>query len=99
MIQQHKRYFQWLESELQAFGKTHPQSQIFLFGSSIGRDRFGDIDIGIMGKDVEDRSISHLQEQFEESFFPYIVDIVNFNSVREPFRSHVLKQPLVWIQH
>lgn len=98
MIQQQKRYFKWLEDDLQAFGKNHPQSQIFLFGSSIKEDRFGDIDIGILGKDVEDRSIADLKNQFEESSFPFLIDIVNFNTVREPFRSHVLKQPLVWIQ-
>ena len=99
MIQQQQRYFQWLENDLQTFGKNHPQSQIFLFGSSIQRERFADIDIGILGKDVADTSIADLKNQFEESSFPFFVDIVNFNTVREPFRSHVLKQPVVWIQH
>lgn len=98
MIQEHQRYFRWLEDELHSFGKIHPHSQIFLFGSSIQRDRFGDIDIGIMGKDVEDRSIADLQEHFAESTFPCLVDVVNFNTAREPFRSYVLKQPVLWIQ-
>lgn len=99
MIQRLQPYFDRLKNTLKAFGETHPQSQIFLFGSSIQRDRFGDIDIGIMGKNVEDSSIADLQEQFEQSSFPFLVDIVNFNTVREPFRSHVLKQPVLWIQH
>lgn len=99
MIQQEQRYFQWLEQALQVFGKNHPYSKIFIFGSSIQRDRFADIDVGIMGKNVQDTSITELKEQFEESSFPFLVDIVNFNTVREPFRSHVLKQPVLWIQH
>lgn len=98
MIQDSKRYFSWLRESLQDFGQTHPSSQIFLFGSSIRKDHFGDIDVGIMGENVEPVALADLQEKFEESTFPFLVDIVNFNTVREPFRSHVLKQPLVWIQ-
>lgn len=70
--------------------------KFFIYGSSLVKERFGDIDIGVEGE-VDMRDIGALKEAFEESTLPYFVDVVNFNSVSEEFRENVRKQKIVWL--
>jgi len=72
-----------------------PKTQkAFIFGSwAQGKARkFSDIDIGIEGK--EPFPLFELEEAFENSNLPYLVDIVNFNHVSEEFRK-VAKQKII----
>lgn len=72
--------------------------KIFIYGSSIDRDEFRDIDIGIEGA-FDERKISLLKERFEESSLPYFVDVINFNKVSPDFKKAVLKSKILWIKN
>lgn len=72
--------------------------QVFLFGSSITKKRFGDLDIGIMGN-VTPREISTLKELFINSALPYEVDVVDFNKASEDFKRNVFNNKIIWIKH
>ncbi len=95
MIQDKKKYFAWLKKEIDgSFGRT--RAKVFLFGSSVSRERFGDIDVGVMGE-IPEAKLRELKERFVESTFPYFVDVINFNSVSARFREAVFSNPIVWI--
>ena|SRR3989338_8323501 len=70
---------------------------VFIFGSSVRNDRFGDCDIGLQGE-VDEEVRQHIQEALSESTLPYTTDVVNFNTVSAEFKQHVFQQPMVWIQ-
>ncbi len=70
---------------------------VFLFGSSVRNDRFGDCDIGLQGE-VDEEVRHHIQEALTESTSPYTADVVNFNTVSAEFKQHVFQQPILWIQ-
>lgn len=97
MIQDKKKYFEQLKKELKFFVRGKKGVKIFLFGSAIKHARFADIDVGITGK-ITDKEISSLKELFEESIFPFKVDIVNFNTARAQFKRNVLSNGIVWIK-
>lgn len=97
MLQKKKKYFNWLKKDLLEFAKDKPDLKIFIFGSSLSKDRFGDIDIALQGE-VNDKDLYALKEQFEESTFPYLVDLVNFNQTKESFQNYVLKHKILWIK-
>lgn len=97
MITDEKKYYNLLENNLLNFFKNDGKIQIFIFGSSIKDKHFGDIDIGIIG-DVTDKEVRDLKEFFEESNFPFFVDVINFNTVEEPFKKNVLNNKVLWIK-
>ena len=69
----------------------------FIFGSSLREKKFGDIDLGIMGR-VSRQKISRLKEKFESSNLPFAVDMVDFNQVGQEFKTNVLNQKIIWIK-
>jgi predicted nucleotidyltransferase len=71
--------------------------KIFIYGSSVERDEFRDIDIGIEG-DFDERQISSLKEQLQESLLPYFIDVINFNKVSSNFKEAVFKSKILWIK-
>lgn len=71
------------------------KDKAFIFGSwAIGNARkFSDIDIGIQSsRRVSSEILSNLQEAFEESDIPYIVEVVDFNTVSEKFKKLALEK-------
>lgn len=72
--------------------------QVFIFGSGLKKERFGDIDLGLMGK-VKNNDVYKLKEEFEESTLPYSVDVVNFNKVSPEFKNNVMNNEVLWIKH
>ena len=97
MIQNKEKYFKQMKQYLSAFAKGK-KMQIFLFGSAVRQERFADVDIGIKGDEAE-KDIRELKELFEESTFPFKIDIVNFNTVQESFKKNVLlNNKLIWIK-
>ena len=96
MITDEKKYYDLLKTSLLEFFSNN-RVQIFIFGSSTKSDCFGDIDIGIMGE-IDDKKIRELRDFFEESNFPFFVDVVNFNKVDEPFKKNVLNNKILWIK-
>lgn len=97
MIQEQTKYFNRLSSHLLKFFGKKNNPKIFIFGSSAKSNRFADIDVGIMGE-VTDKQIRELKEHFEESNFPFFVDIINFNKVDESFKKNVLDNQILWIK-
>lgn len=91
-----EKYLEWLKKDLDVFFNRE-NVQVFLFGTSVKKDTFADIDIGISGE-ITDRELQKLREQFEESNFPYFIDVVNFNKVKDSFRKNVFNSELMWIK-
>ena len=66
------------------------KDKAFIFGSwAVGNARkFSDIDIGIQSsRQIPNGMLSDLEEAFEESNLPYIVEVVDFNTVSEKFKT------------
>lgn len=74
---------------------TIQRSGAFLFGSSAKGSHFHDIDIGIIKGD--EKELSALRNEFEESTFPYKVDIIDFSHVSDEFREKVFHDGVVWL--
>lgn len=72
--------------------------KVFVFGSGLNKNHFGDIDLGLIGR-VKQNDIYKLKEEFEESNLPYSVDVVNFNQVSDEFKKNVMKSKILWIKH
>lgn len=70
----------------------------FIFGSSLSRKKFSDIDLGIIGE-ISQKKISLLKEKFESSNLPFAVDVVDFNQAGEEFKKNVFNQKIIWIKH
>ena len=64
--------------------------KVFVFGSSLNKEHFNDLDLGIMGT-IKDKDIWQLKDDFSNSTLPYFVDIINFNKVPENFKNNVFK--------
>lgn len=71
--------------------------RVFIFGSGLRQDHFGDIDLGLTGK-VKEADVYKLKEEFEESTLPYSVDVVNFNKVSKKFRDNIMGNKILWIK-
>jgi predicted nucleotidyltransferase len=93
-----KRYLEKIKSEAKQFAKKNKGVKIFIFGSSLLRKDFGDVDLGISGK-VNYRAIAELKENFSASTIPYFIDIVNFNKVSKEFKENVFREKVLWIKH
>lgn len=81
--------------------KFDPQgsNRYFLFGSSVRKEKFRDIDLGVVGNTSSNKKLSDLEDHFYESRIPYRVDVVDFDTVDENFREYVLaNEPIVWIR-
>ena len=73
-------------------------NRYFLFGSATRSDRFGDIDLGVLGNKASHKKLSELRERFQDSILPYTVDIVDFDEADADFRDYVLKnEQVVWM--
>lgn len=72
-------------------------AKFFIFGSSLRKKHFGDIDIGFMG-DLKDKDIREVKESFEDSTFPYFVEFINFNKVSKSFKENVFNNKVLWIK-
>ncbi len=81
---------------MRELGRT--AGEVFLFGSSIQKDIFGDCDLGVMGE-VSEESVRRLKEVFTQSSLPYHIDVVNFNKVSPAFKNNVLNNKVLWIKH
>ena len=71
--------------------------EVFLFGSSIQKDIFGDCDLGVMGE-VSEENVRRLKEAFAQSTLPFHFDVVNFNKVSPAFKNNVFNNKILWIK-
>ena len=89
------KYLQKVREKISQFNQEE-KLKFFIFGSSLIKDHFGDVDIGIMGN-VQDEDVYKLKEEFIESTFPYFVNIINFNKVSEKFKNNVFNNKILWL--
>jgi len=73
--------------------------EFFIFGSSLTKDHFGDIDLGVRG-DIKQEDIIKLKQSLIDSTLPYFVDVINFNKVSQEFKDNVFNNcRILWIKH
>jgi predicted nucleotidyltransferase len=74
--------------------------EVFLFGSRAQRRtrRSSDFDIGIRGLSAKEFTAikARIVDAVEESHIPHEVDVVDFDSALEPFRTAALKDRVIW---
>ncbi len=77
--------------------KYFPNNKAFIFGSSLRKSNFFDVDIAIKNV-TQKEDIWALKEAFLDSDFPRVVDIVDLDHTEESFRDYVLnKETKEWI--
>lgn len=78
-----------------------PNATIYLFGSRARHENTAtsDIDLALDNGIKIDRFIlSMIKEAIEESQIPFLVDIVDFNSISADLRDQIFKDKIVWYQ-
>lgn len=92
MFNQEHPYYNKLLDLLVDFRENNPKAKIFIFGSAVMGSHFNDIDIAIDGEFLE-QDLVILQEMFEESTFPYIIDLRNLKEADKSFLEHIHSLP------
>ena len=77
---------------------SDPSAKFYIFGSRAkGKHKeYSDVDIAIDSQDLTSETKSKLELEFENSTFPYEVDIVDLNSIKETFKN-LIQNDLVLI--
>lgn len=66
--------------------------QFYVFGSRAKGNTRSRSDLDLCFKDQIPLSVqSHIEEDFEESDFPFLVDLVDWNMIDEGFKKHIEK--------
>jgi len=91
-----KKYLKQLKKEINEFIGTR-EIKAFIFGSSLEKGHFADIDIGLMGN-FKITETMNLKEKIEDTNLPYFVDIINFNQAEKEFKQNVLSNKILWIK-
>ncbi|NOR69312.1 MAG: nicotinamide-nucleotide amidohydrolase family protein [Methylomarinum sp.] len=79
--------------------KLPENSHYFLFGSRAkgSASEMADIDIGILAElAIPKKIINNINEEIEESFVPYKVDLIDFKVASEAFTQQALKKVIPW---
>ena len=91
------RYIHALSQLTTRFDPTG-SNRYFIFGSATRNDRFGDVDIGVVGNRATKKNLDALRELCEDSILPYSVDVVDFDSAAPYFSERVMaEEPIVWL--
>jgi predicted nucleotidyltransferase len=70
----------------------------FAFGSSVRKEKFNDIDIGVLGMKRSGLNAMEIKEKFEKTNIPYFIDVVDFDTASQSFKDYVFNnEPIVWI--
>jgi hypothetical protein len=72
------------------------KNKYFIFGSSVKEEKFGDVDIGVIGE-ASREDLAMLKGAFTESSLPYKIDIVKIDDTSNSFKNNVLKGEIIWI--
>lgn len=91
------KYLPKIKEVIKNFDQTG-KNRYFIFGSSLRKERFNDIDIGVVGASVSGVNVYDLKEKIENTTIPYFVDVVDFDSVRKSFSEYVFNnETIIWI--
>ncbi|OGG61993.1 hypothetical protein A3C21_00680 [Candidatus Kaiserbacteria bacterium RIFCSPHIGHO2_02_FULL_59_21] len=92
------RYAEQVKEIVEKFD-PYGSNRYFLFGSSVRKEKFHDIDLGVVGNRSSRKKLSELRDRFYDSGIPYKVDVVDFDDADADFREYVLhNEPVVWIR-
>ena len=93
-----ERHLNFIKETLKKY-VPNPNAKFYIFGSRArGKYReYSDVDIAIDSPDFTTTIKSKLELEFEISTFPYEVDIVNLNTIKESFRN-LIQDDLVLLQ-
>ena len=92
-----QRYITFVKNTVSSFDPDG-ENRYFVFGSSTRKSRFGDVDIGVVGNTKHRKNLALLRERFQDSTFPYFVDVVDFDEAPPEFKKYVHNsEKLVWI--
>jgi len=89
------KYLQQINKKISRFNQGK-NLKFFIFGSSLAKGHFGDIDLGVVGN-IENMELSELRDEFADSTLPYSVDIVEFNKVSKEFKDNVFDNKILWM--
>lgn len=92
-----KKYLGLIKKILKKHLKKDKDMRAFIYGSSIVKEKFNDVDIGLIGKDVTQSIQGRIMEDFEESLLPYECDVIDFNKVDKKFIKKVLNNKILWL--
>ena len=83
-----ERHLNFIKETLKKY-IPNPEAKFYIFGSRArGKFReYSDVDIAIDSSDLTPTIKSKLEIEFENSTFPYEVDIVDLNNIKENFRN------------
>ena len=83
-----ERHLNFIKETLKRY-IPNPEAKFYIFGSRArGKYReYSDVDIAIDSSDLTPTIKSKLEIEFENSTFPYEVDIVDLNNIKESFRN------------
>lgn len=73
------------------FPHLDKNAKVFIFGSALDEGQFADVDIGIMDTQISEEKINMIKEDFENSLFPYKIDLIDFSKVEIKFKNKVFK--------
>lgn len=83
------------------FSKFPEVETVCIFGSRAkGSFKAGsDVDLAIMNKGLNNKTLLRLKNEFEESNLPYVIDLVNFHSLTNAeFIDHIKRMGIVFYQ-
>jgi hypothetical protein len=91
-----KRYLDKIKAEIKPVALSNKRAKFFIFGSSLRKEKFGDIDLAVTG--VGRAVLAEIKERFTESTLPYFVDVVDFSKAKASFKKNVLSDKILWIK-
>ena len=95
MIDLEDRYIDFIKNTIMQHLKEY---KLYIFGSRVKNraKKYSDVDIAIDSKELTPAIKSHLEFIFEDSTFPYEVDIVDLNKISDSFKN-LIQNELVLI--
>ena len=96
-----QKHISYLQEKTRKYFPDKEKVKIFIFGSSLRREKFRDVDMGFLSennKEIEKKKFIELAGEIEESTLPFHVDLVDFHSVEKEFKEYVFKhEKILWI--
>ncbi|MEK7167125.1 MAG: nucleotidyltransferase domain-containing protein [Patescibacteria group bacterium] len=89
------KYLQMIKNKINKFNQNK-NLKFFIFGSSLIKEHFGDLDLGVIGK-IKNKDLIELKEEFVNSTLPYFVDIINCNKASDEFKKNIFNNKILWI--
>jgi predicted nucleotidyltransferase len=91
-----KKYLDKIKLEIKPIANNNKLAKFFIFGSSLRQDKFGDIDLAVVG--ASRQVLGEIKDKFADSSLPYFVDVVDFSKASAKFKENVLSDKILWIK-